>query len=95
MNRRALIVIPVSCALGCASTGIVTTDPGVYLVSRRHAQFGFGPPVTATAQVYREAGEFCAEQGRQVETVALDQTSSSFGRPASATLQFRCSSRSP
>ncbi len=54
------------------------------------AQAGFGPPVAAKAQVYREANAFCARQGKTVETVNLELTDSGFARPGSVTLEFRC-----
>lgn len=75
---------------GCTSTGIVPMDKDTYMVSKRSAQIGFGPAVGAKADVYREANEFCREQNRKVETVNLEMTDSGFGRPASASLQFRC-----
>ena len=75
---------------GCSSTGIVPMDKDTYMVSKRSAQVGFGPPIGAKADIYQEANEFCAKQNKKVETVKLDTTNSGFGRPASASLQFRC-----
>ncbi|OQP82010.1 hypothetical protein FLG15_12200 [Xanthomonas phaseoli pv. dieffenbachiae] len=60
------------------------------MVSKRAAQAGFGPPVAAKADIYRQANEFCASRGKKVETVDYQGTDSGFGRPASASLQFRC-----
>ncbi len=74
----------------CASSGVIQVDPDTYLVAKRSPQLGFGAPVGATADVYKEANAFCARQGKSVETVNLDQENSAFGRPASASLKFRC-----
>jgi len=65
-------------------------DNGTYMVSKRSAQLGFGPPVGAKADVYREANEFCSEQGKKVKTIDFQGTDSGFARPASASLQFKC-----
>ena len=81
------------CALfasGCTSTGVVPMDSGTYLLSKRSAQVGFGPPIRAKADIYREASAFCAKQGKQVETVKLETTDSFLARPAAVSLQFRC-----
>jgi hypothetical protein len=87
---RYLLIITVVALVGCASTGVVPMDKDTYMVSKRSAQVGFGPPVTAKADVYREANEFCAKQEKKVETIDFQGTNSGFGRPASASLQFRC-----
>jgi len=74
----------------CASTGVVPMDKGTYMIGKRDAQIGFGPPIAAQADVYREANTFCAKQNKNVETIKLELTDSGFGRPASASLHFRC-----
>jgi hypothetical protein len=75
---------------GCTSSGIVHMDRDTYMVSERGPTVGFSPPIRQTASVYRQANEFCARQNKQVETLKLDQQDSGLGRPANATLQFRC-----
>lgn len=75
---------------GCASTGVVPIDKDTYMIGKRSAQLGFGPPVGAQADVYREAGAFCAKQNKKVETIELKITDSGFARPGSVTLYFRC-----
>ena len=64
---RILLILAVVALMGCASTGVVPMDKDTYIVSKRDAQVGFGPPVAAKADVYREANEFCAEQKKKVE----------------------------
>ena len=89
--KKILIATAVASILaGCASTGIIPADRDTYLVSQTWAPFGFQAPTHATATVYQQAHDFCAQRGLQVETVSLDQVPSALGRPTSATLQFRC-----
>ena len=87
---KTWLVIVVLVLAGCSSTGIVPMDKDTYMVSKRSAQVGFGPAIGAKADVYQEANDFCAKQNKKVETVKLETTDSGFGRPASASLQFRC-----
>ncbi len=75
---------------GCTSTGVIPMDKDTYMLGKRSAQVGFGPPVGAKADVYREANEFCAKQNKKVETTELKMTNSGFFRPASVSLHFRC-----
>lgn len=75
---------------GCASSGVIAIDRDTYMIAKRSPQVGFGPPVAATAYVYREAHSYCAAKGRTVETVTLDQVDSGMARPAAATLKFKC-----
>jgi len=87
---KRVVILSVLLVSGCASTGIVPMDRDTYMVSKRAAQAGFGPPVAAKADIYRQANEFCAAKGQKVETINYEGTDSGFGRPASASLQFRC-----
>ena len=75
---------------GCASTGVVPMDKGTYMVSKRSPQVGFGPPVAAKADIYKQANDFCAKQGKTVETIDFKGTDSGFARSASASLEFKC-----
>jgi hypothetical protein len=75
---------------GCASTGIVAMDKGVYLIAKKSPQVGFGPPIGIKGDAYTEANAFCAKDGKTVETVKLDETNAGFGRPAAVSLEFRC-----
>lgn len=76
--------------VACASTGVVPMDKDTYLIAKKSAQVGFGPPIGVKAEVYVEANEFCGRQNKAVETVALDLTNSGFARSAAVSLQFRC-----
>jgi uncharacterized protein YceK len=93
--KQLLLAIALTLVLtGCSSTGIVPMDKDTYMLSKRSPQLGFGKAYAVTADVYREANDFCAQQNKKVETVKLDTDNSRFGTPASASLQFRCVSDS-
>ena len=74
----------------CASSGVVPADKGTFLITKRSAQAGFGPPVGTKTDVYQEANAHCAASQQEVETVDLQMVNSSFGRPGSVALHFRC-----
>ena len=76
--------------IGCSSTGVISTDAGQYLISKRSAQVGFGPPVGIKGDVYKEANVFCAKKNKSVKTIKLDETNSGFGKPAAVSLSFSC-----
>jgi len=92
LRRRTFVaLLPLTLLISaCASTGVVPADKDTYIVAERGPTVGFSRPIRQTASVYRQANEFCAKQNKQVETVKLDQLDSGIGRPASASLQFRC-----
>lgn len=92
-GMRAASALVYLALAGCAGSGVMTVDRDTYMVVKRTAQVGFGPPVAATAYVYDHANAFCEGKGRTVETVKLDQVDSAFGRPSSASLTFRCAGR--
>jgi hypothetical protein len=74
----------------CSSTGVVRMDSGTYMIAKRSAQFGFGPPDGVKADVYREANDYCAKEKKEVETINLEVTNSGFARPGNVSLHFRC-----
>ena len=76
--------------VGCASTGVVPMDDDLYIIAKRSAQVGFGPPDGIKADVYKEANEFCFKENQQVETIDLQVIDSGFFRPGNVSLTFRC-----
>lgn len=83
----ALLVVGLS---ACANTGIVPMDKGTYLIAKKSPQVGFGPPIGIKGEVYTEANEFCAKEGKTVETLNLEETNAGFARSAAVSLKFRC-----
>jgi len=96
--QKTLIIISVMVLAGCSSSrvepvleyGIVQENSYIYKVS---AVRSGGAPTDleeATQEVHTKAGEFCAKQERIVEIDSLARFEEDYGRPASATLRFRC-----
>lgn len=92
--RTALLAAIVALS-GCASTGIVPMDTGVYLLSKKSPQVGFGPPIGIKGEVYAEANEFCARKGQAVQTTRYEETNAGFARSAAVALEFRCVAEPP
>ena len=74
----------------CTSTGVVPADGDTFMIGKKSAQAGFGPPIKTEAAVFAEASEFCDGQGKDVETADLIVRNSTFGRPGSVNLKYRC-----
>jgi hypothetical protein len=76
--------------VGCSSTGVVSTGPDTYMV----AKSGGGPGASGaeiSADLYREANAFCAEQKKQFMRISVsEQDNKPFVRLANAKLEFRC-----
>jgi hypothetical protein len=84
------LAIVASLAVGCASTGVVPTEKGEFLIVKKSPQVGFGPPVGVKGDVYREANEHCGRSGQSVETLELKETPSKLAQSAAVSLRFRC-----
>lgn len=87
---RYVLIFGAFMLTACSSTGVVPMNSGTYLIAKRSAQAGFGPPDGVKADVYREANDFCAKERQNVETINLEVTNSGFARPGNVSLQFRC-----
>ena len=87
---RVLAGCVVMLLAACTSTGVVPADGDTFMIGKKSAQAGFGPPVKTEAAVFAEASEFCDGQGKEVETADLIVRNSTFGRPGSVNLKFRC-----
>jgi len=87
---RLPVLLSLLALTACAPPAVVSMDKGVYLVTVRNPQLGYGPPEGARTEAYQAANEFCAAKGMVVETVSLQLTDPENGRPGSVSLQFRC-----
>lgn len=65
-------------------------DSDIFMIAKRSAQVGFGPPDGVKADVYSEANAYCAKTKQTVETIKLELTNSSFAKPGNASLEFKC-----
>jgi hypothetical protein len=88
LNQSAVLVLVGLVA--CANTGIVPMDKGTYFLAKKSPQVGFGPPIGIKGEAYSEANEFCAKDGKAVETLKLEETTAGFARSAAVSLEFRC-----
>ncbi|HMV19587.1 MAG TPA: hypothetical protein PLN96_17020 [Zoogloea sp.] len=80
---------------GCASTGVVPVAHDEYTISKQSAAGMLGSPNGVKADIYDEAHAFCTQQGKDVETVALDlKHAIPFVQPGSASLKFKCVAKS-
>lgn len=84
-----LCLLLASCA--SSSTGVMPTGENTYSVSAATGgASGFGYSAETQKIVYEQADDFCKGRGKSLEVVGYSQTPYSFGRAATATLQFRC-----
>lgn len=78
---------------GCASTtGVISAGKDQYMISREDN----GPAASLgaiKAQVFQEAGAFCAGQGKTMEVVRENDVPRSFGQFPQTSLQFKCISQ--
>lgn len=96
--QKTLIIIFVMALAGCSSSrvepileyGIVQENSYIYKVSATRSN---GLPTDledANQEVHAKAMDFCAKEDRVVEIDSLARFEEDYGRPASATLRFRC-----
>ena len=87
---KATFVLAGLVLAGCSSTGVVSTGSDTYMV----AKSGGGPGASGaemSADLYREANAFCAEQKKQfVRINVTEQDNKPFVRLANSKLEFRC-----
>lgn len=74
----------------CASSGVVPLTADKFMISKNTAKFGGGISASAAAEVHEEANDFCAKQGKKMETVDLQLSPGRAGSLGNVTLQFRC-----
>jgi hypothetical protein len=76
--------------VGCASSGVVPTGAGTYMITKQSAT-GFHSGASVTADLYREAGEFCAAQKKELVRINVSEKDGVPGYAfASSQLEFRC-----
>lgn len=91
MSKPKIVALSIVLLLsGCASSGVVPLSADKFMISKNTAKFGGGISASAASEVYEEASDFCAKQGKKVETVDLQLTPGRFGSLGNVTLQFRC-----
>jgi hypothetical protein len=80
----------VSLALSaCASTGPVSIGPDTYMLGKPGDFFTLSG-ASVEADLYREAGAFCSQQGKQVQSLNAKDSDAGIAQYASAEIRFRC-----
>jgi hypothetical protein len=95
--QKILITFSMMVLAGCSSTGgptikehgVVAINSYLYEVAATRSN-GASDLEDVRNEVYTAAKAFCAKQARVVETDSLTRLQEDLGRPASATLRFRC-----
>lgn len=72
---------------GCASTGVVPTGDGTYMLAKRSSTDSGGEIM---ADLYREAGAHCAAEGKKMAQTSGKSKDTMPFRPGNAELHFRC-----
>ena len=89
---KKLIIAAFAAALtGCAtsSTGVAPLGDGRYMVHGSDLT-GWGAPNEVKAALLKEAGEYCAKQGKEITQVGHMGNEAGFFTTASADVTFRC-----
>jgi len=76
--------------VGCASSGVVPLESNRFMISKNTVKFGGGISASATADVHKEASDFCIKNGKEMETIDLQLTPGRAGSTGNVSLQFRC-----
>lgn len=88
-------LLAVVALVGCANTGVVPMGKDTFLIAKKSPQVGFGPPIAIKGEAYSEANDFCAREGKAVETIKIEQTNSGFAKASAVSLEFRCVPKQP
>lgn len=84
-------VLALSVLTGCASTGVISTGDGAYMIAKQSAGGAFVSGAQVQADLYIEAGAFCSQQGKAVQTIEADAKNAiPFVRTSQASIRFRC-----
>ena len=86
MKRIASLLTAALTACGTTTTGVVSTGPETFMVA---GITDARSPDGVTAELYRGAIAYCAEQKKELKSLGLTDRVGSAGR-ASAKLDFKC-----
>lgn len=86
----ALLVLPLA---GCGSNGPVPIGPDTYMDSGT-APWSWSSSGDVESGLYREAGTYCANQGKVMQPLSQNGNNADFSHFAHADIQFRCLAQS-
>jgi hypothetical protein len=82
-------VIVATLISGCTtSSGVVSTGPDTYMISR--TQWGFRGPGLVKAAAIKEADAYCKKRGKVVKVTKTVETGLKFGSEPAAEVYFKC-----
>ena len=89
--EKLIIAAFVAALTGCAtsSSGVAPLGDGRYMLHGSDLT-GWGAPNEVKAALLKEAGEYCAKQGKELTQVGLSGDEAGFFTTASADVTFRC-----
>ena len=89
--NKLIIAAFVAALTGCAtsSSGVAPLGDGRYMLHGSDLT-GWGAPNEVKAALLKEAGEYCAKQGKELTQVGHIGNEAVFFTPASADVTFRC-----
>lgn len=77
--------------IGCAtSTGVVSIGEDTYMLGTSGKSPGGFTGTEAKALAFEQASQFCESKGKKMQIVNTQQSDMSFGKNASAEIQFMC-----
>ena len=91
VNIKKWSILVAMALSACASTGIIPTGGGVYMVAKESPGCGLATADATLATLYKQANAFCENEGKKLETVSVESKDGiPFVRCAEANLHFRC-----
>ena len=91
MKKTILLLLALSAVLisGCStSSGVVSTGPDSYMISR--TQWGFRGPGLVKAAAIKEADAYCKKRGKAIMVTKTVETGVKFGSEPAAEAYFKC-----
>ena len=91
MRRLPITLLAAASLLaGCSSTGVIPMDRDSFMIGKKDGLPGLGISLSNKAEVYKEANEFCANKGLDVQTLHVTTTPAQPGVLGYTELQFKC-----
>lgn len=88
---KLVIALAALALAGCSSTGVVPMDRDTFMIAKKSAGGVFTTGEEVKADLYKEAREHCAKNGKVVETIKAEgKNAIPFARTSQASLEFRC-----
>jgi len=90
-HKHAAALLALALAGCAANSGVAPDGQGGYLIQKQAAT-GFPGPGSLKADVMREAGDYCAAQGREFMLTNINETEPPYvlGNYPRADINFRC-----